>query len=45
MDFTNAMEILLPLFEFCTPIALAWAIGRKAIQCCIDVISGRDLNL
>ena len=45
MDFSNAMDVLLPLFEFCIPFALAWAFGRKALQCCVDVVVGRDFTI
>lgn len=45
MDFTMVSELLMPIFDYCFPISLAWALGAKAVKTCVDVISGRDLNL
>lgn len=45
MDFTYVNDLLMPIFEYCFPISLAWALGAKAVKTCVDVISGRDLNL
>lgn len=45
IDFTDATETLLPLFQTCIPWAIAWGLGTKALKIVIDVVCGRGLNL
>lgn len=45
IDFSEATQTLLPLFETCIPWAIAWGLGTKALNIVVNVICGRGLDI